>query len=173
VSTPEKEAQLKEIKECTQNVQSVILADLSGINVATTMAIRSKLREKGIKCKVWKNTLVEKAISGTPLEGLTSYLKGPSAAIISYDDPTISLKILHEATSKGQKGPVVKAVYLDGKVYDAQTVMGFKDMPGKNEIRSMLLSTFQAPMRGFVTVTSAASRGLLTVLSRRAEKMCA
>jgi large subunit ribosomal protein L10 len=40
-------------------------------------------------------------------------------------------------------------------------------MPGKNELRSMLLATFQAPMQNFVALLNAPSQNLVYLLDAR------
>ena len=74
-----KSAIVEEIKEKLSRAQSAVVIDYMGINVVEADAMRKQLREAGVDYKVYKNTLVKRAIEGTQFEGLAEVLEGPSA----------------------------------------------------------------------------------------------
>ncbi|MEO1269576.1 MAG: 50S ribosomal protein L10, partial [Myxococcota bacterium] len=49
------------LREELAQAASIVLTDLSGIDVDTINALRTQLREKEVHCKVAKNTLNRKA----------------------------------------------------------------------------------------------------------------
>lgn len=64
-----------EISGVINGAQSVVVVDYLGLTVAEDTQLRKQLREAGVTYKVYKNTLVNRAIQGTEFEGLRMSLK--------------------------------------------------------------------------------------------------
>ena len=91
------------ISEEIKDAQSVVLVDYRGLTVAQDTELRKQLREAGIIYKVYKNTMIKRAIEGTEFEGLTDCLEGPSAIAISKEDATAPARILCKFAKDAQK----------------------------------------------------------------------
>ena len=74
----QKQAIIDEIKERTQNANSIVLFDYRGITDAEVKELRVKLREAGADYKVYKNTLMSRAFDDLEID-LKEALKGHSA----------------------------------------------------------------------------------------------
>ena len=61
---------VQEISENIKDAQSVVVVDYRGLTVAEDTQLRKALREAGVTYKVYKNTLVSRAIEGTEFESL-------------------------------------------------------------------------------------------------------
>ena len=57
-----------EISSVINGAQSVVVVDYLGLTVAEDTQLRKQLREAGVTYKVYKNTLVNRAIQGTEFE---------------------------------------------------------------------------------------------------------
>lgn len=66
---------VQEISENIKDAQSVVVVDYRGLTVAEDTQLRKALREAGVSYKVYKNTLVNRAIAGTEFESLKESLK--------------------------------------------------------------------------------------------------
>ena len=66
-----KKAEVAAISERLQNACAGVIVDYRGINVADDTVLRKELREAGVEYTVTKNTMIELAIKGTELEGLS------------------------------------------------------------------------------------------------------
>jgi ribosomal protein L10 len=73
----DKKAVVAEVSAQVANAQSIIVAEYRGLEWVDLTALRAKARESGVYLRVLKNTLVRRAIAGTPFEGLTGKLTGP------------------------------------------------------------------------------------------------
>ena len=62
-----------------EGVSEACVVDVSRLNVAETMDVRTSLRHKGMRLNVVKNSLARRALAGGPLEALTASLEGPCA----------------------------------------------------------------------------------------------
>ena len=54
-----------EIKASLEGAQGVVVVDYRGLTVEQDTQLRKQLREAGVVYKVYKNTLVKRAIAGT------------------------------------------------------------------------------------------------------------
>ena len=84
---------VQEISENIKDAQSVVVVDYRGLTVAEDTQLRKALREAGVSYKVYKNTLVNRAIAGTEFESLKGqYIK--SATITSTMGPGVKVNPL-------------------------------------------------------------------------------
>ena len=139
--------------------------------------LRSRFREAGVEYKVIKNNVVAKALEGSDLGGnedFMSSLVGPTAIAWSYEDPSAAAKIIKkfrkehadDLTPKNQPEKLlVKCGLLDGEVLDAKRVeKELATLPGKDEVRAMLLAQLMAPMQNLVAQIAAPGQNLAYAL---------
>ena len=79
---------VEEIAGNLEGAQGVVLCEYRGLTVEQDTQLRKNLREAGVKYKVYKNTLVKRAIEGSAFESLKDDLTGPTAIAISDTDAT-------------------------------------------------------------------------------------
>lgn len=173
--SPEKVAKVAEVKERFDKAVSSVLVDFRGIDVGLITELREKFREKGVEYKVVKNTLVSKAIAGTELENtLGEHLKGPTAIAWSYEDPSAAAKVIKEFRKGGdeQEKLTVKCGVLDTEVLDASRVeTELASLPGKDELRAMLLAQLMAPAQNLVRQLQAPSHNMALVIEAYRRKL--
>jgi len=161
-----KEAQVGELKEKLARTTSVLLADYRGISVPAVTSLRDEFRKATCEYRVYKNTLVKLAIKGTPMEGMSAKLEGPTAIIFSYESPAASAKVATKI-AKDQEKFVLKGGYFEGQVLDEKGVQGLATMPGKDELRAKLLATFMAPATDLVRTLSAGAQNFVYLLAAK------
>ena len=144
----DKKAVVAEVSAEVANAQTIAVAEYRGIAVGDLTALRAKARESGVYLRVLKNTLVRRAIAGTPFEGLGGELTGPLIYGIS-KDPVQAAKVL-ERFAKSNDKLVIKAGALPNSILDANGVKALATMPSRDELLSKLMGTMQAPIAQFV-----------------------
>ncbi|MFV0440187.1 MAG: 50S ribosomal protein L10 [Lachnospirales bacterium] len=149
-----KKVVIDEIKEKISKASSVVLVDYRGITVEQDTELRKKLREAGVEYKIYKNTMVKFAVDGTEYEGLKDYLAGPTALAFSYDDPTLSGRLLIDDVKKID-AISFKAGVLDGVLYDQDQMQAVAAIPSREVLLSKLLGSLQGPMGSFARVIQA------------------
>ena len=142
---------VQEISENIKDAQSVVVVDYRGLTVAEDTQLRKALREAGISYKVYKNTLVSRAVEGTEFESLRESLEGPSAFAISKDDATAPARILAKF-AKTAPALEIKAGVVEGNFYDAEGMKAISDIPSRDELVSRLLGSLQSPITNFARV---------------------
>jgi large subunit ribosomal protein L10 len=148
----EKSLVVSEIKEKFQQSSGVVLADYRGLTVAQVTQLRTQLRNAGVEYRVLKNTLVRRAAQEVGVEGLESYLEGPTALAFS-KDPVAPAKILLDfAKANKLKNLTIKAGVLEGKVIGPEGVKNLADLPSREVLLAMVLRGMQAPLAGMANV---------------------
>jgi len=144
----EKKAVVAEVSAQVSDAQAIIVAEYRGLEVGQITQLRANARKSGVYLRVLKNTLVRRAVAGTPFEGLQGAMSGPLIYGIS-KDPVSAAKTLHEFAKSNDK-LVIKAGAMANYVMDANGVKALATMPSREELLSKLLGTMQAPIAQFV-----------------------
>ncbi len=163
-----KSAVIGDIKGRFDKMTSAVFLDFKGMTVEEVSKLRVEFRKNGVEYRVVKNTLVKQALAGKPWSKLlTDTLKGMTGVAWSYEDPSAAAKVVKAFRKDNEKlqikAGLVEGQFLDGKAVEAQLAT----MPGKNELRAMLLATLQAPLQSFVALLQAPAQNLVYVLSAK------
>jgi large subunit ribosomal protein L10 len=155
----EKEAAIASYKALFDGIDSVVLADTSGVPVNTINAVRSKFRAEGVTFRVIKNTLAKKALAGTVLEPICAKFHGPIAVAIKAGDPISPARV---AINFAKDNPTFKitAGFVGGNVLDAAGVDSLSKMRNRDEARAALLSCFKASATKFAALLKARAEKL-------------
>ncbi len=140
-----------EIKNVLDGAQAAITVDYLGINVEQDTKLRRELRENGIIYKVYKNTLINRAVQGTEFEGIVSDLKGSTALAVSKTDATAPARIISKY-AKDIEPFNLKGGIVEGTYYDAEGMKQIASIPGREELLSRLLGSLQSPIANFARV---------------------
>jgi large subunit ribosomal protein L10 len=154
------------LKDRFSRMTSAVFVSFEGMNVAAVTKLRDEFRKNGVDYHVVKNTLVKQAL-GDGAQQLGKTLTGMTGIAWSYEDPSAAAKVV-TAFKKDNAKLTIKAGLIDGKVIDARGVEDqLSKMPGKNELRGMLLATLQAPAQQFVAQLNAPLQNLAYLLAAK------
>jgi large subunit ribosomal protein L10 len=169
MARPEKIAQVDAVEASVKSARSIVLADITGLNVAKVTELRRRCRAEGVELKVVKNTLAKRGIEKTAAKGLEGYFEGPTAIAISRESENGAAKVL-AAFAKEHELPKLKAGFVDGSVIDARGVIALSKIPSKGELVSQLMGNIQGPARNLLSVIQGPARNLASVLKQVSEK---
>ena len=68
---------IAEMSELVAQSSAIIIAEYRGLTVEAITKLRADARKQGVQLRVVKNTLVRRAVAGTPFEGLSDQFVGP------------------------------------------------------------------------------------------------
>jgi large subunit ribosomal protein L10 len=165
------------VKTTLSKATSYVLLGFKGMTVMQVTDLRNRFRKAGVEYRVIKNTLLQQAVKGTALEGNTQFdaaLAGETGVAFSFEDPSAAAKVVKEFRKEGEKNEKlqVKLAVLDVSVIPGEKVESdLATMPGKDELRAMLLATLQAPMQNFVVQLQAPLQNLVYVLEARRQQL--
>lgn len=165
-----KTTEISDIKARFDRMTAAVFLDYKGMTVASITKLRAEFRKAGVEYKVVKNTLVKQAIKGAAYgDKLNDVLVGMTGVAWSYEDPSAAAKVV-KAFRKDAAGEKlqIKAGLVEGSVLTAKAVEEqLATMPGKDELRAMLLATFQAPLQQFVGLLNAPAQNFVYLLSAK------
>ena len=149
----DKKAVVTEVAEQVANAQTIAIAEYRGIEVGHLTVLRKKARESGVYLRVMKNTLVRRAVAGTPFASLADHMVGPLIYSVSAD-PVAAARVLNDFAKTNDK-LVLKAGSFAGKVLDKAGVEALASIPSRDELLARLLGVMQAPVSGFAVCLAA------------------
>lgn len=164
-----------EIKEKLDKASSIFLTDFSGLTVAQTNELRDEFFSAKVEYKVFKNTLIKKALEqsensfSAQSAKLVEHLKGPTGVIFAYDDPVTPAKILKKFYDKNEK-PKLKVALVENEAYEGKKLNDLAALPTKPEIISAIIGSLQSPISGIVGSINAVIRDLSSLVEEVAKK---
>lgn len=126
---------IDEIKDRVQNSSSVVLFDYRGMTDAEIKELRVKLRENDADYKVYKNTLMARALSDLKID-ITDSLVGPSAMAFGKDQIG-AVKVLSDV-AKNNQALVLKVGIIDGEISDKAKLAALATIPSREGLLTML-----------------------------------
>jgi len=132
----DKEQLVQNIRQELLESSLVVVTTQSGMTVSQATNLRNKVRSSEAKFKVLKNTLAKIAVKGTPLEGITPFLKGPTALAYS-KDPIAAAKVSVEFGEDHENFKVLGGV-LNGQLLKEAQVKALAKLPSIFELRGQI-----------------------------------
>lgn len=144
--TIEKQAVIDEIKKKLESSSAFYVTKYDGINVENISRLRRDLRGSNSEMKVFKNTLVIKALQDSQyLSSFENILKGPNSITFAYADPATPAKILFDFAKKNA-ALEIKGCLFENQFYGADKMSVIKDLPTRDALLSMIASVINEPM---------------------------
>jgi large subunit ribosomal protein L10 len=138
---------------------ATLVTEYRGLTVAEMAALRRALRSVGGDYKVFKNTLMRRAIEDSDHAGLVELLEGPTAIAFVHGDVSAVAKALRDF-SRGSPALVVRGGVLDGVLLDAAALGALAELPSRDVLLSMFAGALAAPMRTMAGLLKALPQNL-------------
>lgn len=135
----EKKAVVAEVGAQVAQAQAIVLAEYRGIGVADMTVLRAEARKSGVYLRVLKNTLVRRAVDGTPFAALADEMVGPLVFGISAD-AVAAAKVLNNFAKTNDK-IVIKAGAMPNQVMNAAGVQALASTLSRDELLSKFAGT--------------------------------
>lgn len=168
--TPQKAAEIEELKDLLSRSQLTILTDYRGLSVTALQDLRGRLRPLEAEFRVAKNTLTRIAAEQAGIEGLELTLEGPTALMFAHGDVVAPAKAISDFV-RSSRVLQVKAGVMNAQVLKAQDVEAIASLPPREELIGKLVGLLASPMARTVGVLSGPSRSLAYLVNARAEQL--
>ena len=171
---PAKIAKVAEVLELLKNSEGVVFTEYRGLDVIDMADLRTALGEAGGSYKIYKNTLVRRAVSDLKLSEVEEFLTGPTGLAFLPADSDISTyaKILVDYKNTHDVF-VIKGGWIDEKLMLPEEFSILASLPSKQELLGQLAGTIQAPLSKMAALFAAPLQkfhGLLDALAQKAVK---
>ncbi|MGH9019517.1 MAG: 50S ribosomal protein L10 [Acidimicrobiales bacterium] len=143
---PDKVATVDEVSSRVSRTATAVVTEYRGLTVAEIATLRRALRAIGADYKVFKNTLVRRAIAGTPAEAMGTLLEGPTAIAFVDGDVSAVAKALRDFAKTAPK-LIVKGGILDGKALSKSDLSALADLPSRDVLLAQLAGLVASPLR--------------------------
>lgn len=174
-----KEEKLKVVDELTGKFEDNLnfyITDASGLTVAEVNAFRRLCFEKGVEYRVYKNTLIQKALEKLDTdytEFFDKVLKGFSGVIFSKEAGNIPAKVIRDFRKSGSKDdkPMLKGASIDTDLFIGEEHLKMlSELKSKNELIGEIIGLLQSPAKNVVSALQSSEHtiaGLVKTLSER------
>lgn len=153
------------------------ITDASGFTVADVNAFRRMCFKNGIEYRVYKNTLIRKALEkreGTDYSPLFAVLNGFSGVMFSTEIGNAPAKVIREFRTKMEGKPVLKGASIDSELYVGDENLNMlAELKSKNELIGDVISLLQSPAKNVLSALLSGKHtvaGLVKALEERGEK---
>ncbi|MCM1546181.1 MAG: 50S ribosomal protein L10 [Clostridiales bacterium] len=153
----------QEIVEKIKASKSVIFVDYNKLTVAEVSELRRKCRQAGCEYKVYKNTLLRKALNELGFNQFDNDLNGPTAVAFAGDE-TSAAKVMVAASKDYADKIVLKSAFVDNAYYDKEGIKALASMPSREEMIAKMLGSINAPATNLAGVLNNVISGLVRVL---------
>lgn len=160
----QKEVTVNQYREMLQTAQAVYVVHPTGISANDTAALKQELFDLDSGVNMVKNTLFKIALEEEGYPVPASFDEGEHMVLFSSDQISETAKILAKFAKETEKLEIQGGI-LKGKEVSAESVKELAELPSKEALIGQLLSVFQGPVRGFVTVINGNARELVQVLN--------
>ena len=156
---PDKVATVDEVKSRVEGTTTAVVTEYRGLTVAQISALRRQLRTLDADYKVFKNTLVRRAIAGTAVEPMGEFLVGPTAITFVDGDVSAVAKALRDFARESPK-LIVKGGVLNGKSLSSKDLTALADLPSRDVLLAQLAGLIASPLRTMAGLLKAVPQNL-------------
>ena len=151
----EKVAILDEVIARVKDSDYCFIINHGGATVAQMSSLRGELRKCESRLLVVKNTYLAKVAKEKGWsEEVNAMFAGQTAIVTGKGEPTAVAKAIMEFVKTSGGKASVKGADYDNKIVDAAMVDALSKIPGKNELRAMLLMLLKEPATRLARVLS-------------------
>lgn len=170
VTREDKQQEITALSERFGKIKAAFLVDYKGMDVESMVKLRKQLKPVNSEMKVVRNTLAIRALADHPTlkSILEQKLVGTNAIIFAFEDASAAAKALTNF-GKDVEAFELKSGVMDGAALDSAGIKHLATLPGKNELRGMLLGTLSAPMTKLLGTMQAVPGGFVRVLNAYSE----
>ena len=156
------------LHEALAATSMIVVTHNTGLTVAEATDLRRRMRAAGATYKVAKNRLAHLALEGTPFDGITPMLKGPTALAWS-TDPVAVAKAAVEFARTNEKFVLVGGA-LGAQTLDAAGVKALAELPSLDQLRARIVGMIATPATRVAGVLQGSAGQLARVFGAFAKK---
>ena len=166
----EKKAVVEEITENLNGAGAVYITNYSGMSVSEINDMRGEFYEGDITLRVYKNTLVKRAMEDVGgYDDLYPHLVEQNAFAFVEEELAAPAKILKKFNEEIQK-PQFKAAIIDGDYYGEDELETLAAMKSKSEVIGDIVGLLLAPVSNVASALQAPGKSIAGAIETIAEQ---
>ena len=136
-------ATLEAVKADLEGITAVWAISYNGLTVKDAETLRRSVREAGAIMKVYKNTLMKRALADMDMVNMDAILEGPSAFVFTTGDPVAAVKALKDF-AKTNPAIELKGGMMDGAFQDAAAAEAIAALPSRDQLLGQIAASLTA-----------------------------
>ncbi|MCB9848221.1 MAG: 50S ribosomal protein L10 [Phycisphaeraceae bacterium] len=171
MSKPVKEMMIRDYQDRLGDTENAVVISIRGIGANENNRFRMGLIENGIKVMVVRNALARKAVSETPMSGLSELLEGPSA--LTWGGESV-IDVARELVkwAKEIEELELKGAILDGELFAGEEgVKALSKYPTRDEAIAQNITLILSPGRNLMAQVKGPGGRLLGIVKAIEEKL--
>jgi len=166
----QKKEVVSEITEQLKSANALYIANYKGMSVPEINDLRGKFREGDIRFKVYKNTMMKRAMEDVGgYEDLYPYLAEQNGFAFVEEELAGPAKVLRDFSKEHDK-PEYKAAIIDGDFYGGDKLELLAAMKSKKEVIGDIAGLLLAPVNNIINGLQAQGSNIAASLKTIAEK---
>ena len=166
---------LRQLTDEFARAEGMVIVSLTGLTVSETEDLRIALAERGVRLRMVRNRLARLALKSRGLEAGEELFGGNVACAWGSSEDTVKIaKVVADAVRKADPKKKAKLAFrggfFEGGLLDSKGAADLAALPGKDELRAMLLGLISGPARSLATLVQAPGASLARVLQARVKK---
>lgn len=157
------------LKEGISQNGCLFLVSYAQVPAGRLSDFRKKLKEAGAQVYVSRNSIAQIALKDLKQDNLAERITGQMAFVWSQADAVEISKALTKFI-EGCENIKIQGGLLEGRVLTQEDILRLSQLPSREVLLSMLLSTIQSPLSRLAGALNAKTRELLSVLKQLSEK---
>jgi large subunit ribosomal protein L10 len=161
----EKQKQAEALREELARAKGLLLSGFEGITVAQDTDLRARLAKAGAKYRVVKNSLIERAAQGTPVEPVAKKLRGTTSLAYTESDPVTLARMI---TAYAKENPILifKTGIVEGRVISIADLSALASLPSRDMLLSKVLFLIKSPAQRAASTLAGVARNLAYVIQQ-------
>lgn len=167
----EKSQVIQDLTAQLADTSTIYLADISGLDAATTSNLRRACFKANVQLAVVKNTLLSKAMEASDKDfgELPDVLKGNTSLLIA-EAANAPAKVIKEFRKKSDK-PLLKGAYVEEAVYVGDDQLdALVNIKSREELIGDIITLLQSPAKNVVSALQSGGGKLSGILKTLSEK---
>ena len=171
----EKAKVIEDLAEKFNEKNNFYIADASGLTVEQVNAFRRLCFEQGVEYRVFKNTLIQKALESLDAD-FTAFndqvLKGVSGILFAEESVSVPAKLLKQYRKTDPKGrPILKGAYIDSDFYIGDDKLEpLSQLKSKAELIGDIINLLQSPAKRVISALQSGETKLVGVIKTLSER---
>ena len=166
----EKKAVVEEITEHLESSNAVYITKYTGMSVSDMGELRGKFREGSVQFKVYKNTLMKRAMDTIGgYEELYNHLEDQNGFAFVNEELAAPAKVLKDYIKEHNK-PEFKAALIDGDFYSKDQLDSLAAMKSRTEVIGDIVGLLMAPISNVISGLEAQGSNIAGAIQTIAEK---
>lgn len=165
------ESILRQLSDDFASAEGMVVVSMDGLSVAETEALRNQLADRGVRLRMVRNRLARKALETRGVTTPRALFAGNTACAWGSSEDAIGIAKAVDGCEAKRLGKVkFKGGLFEGDVLDPAGAAALAGLPGKNELRAMMLGLLSGPARSLATLLNAPGSSIARAIQARVDK---